>query len=373
MADIEFIAPDFVSGNEPNEIQERMMNNLPEDIDNMPGGFPYDFTMPVALEKAELIQFHLIRTLMLMFPMWAWGEWLDYHAKAAGIERRPAGNASGMVTVEGVIGTQIPSESVFAVPATAESSSIEFVTSEPYVIGESGKVDIRVSAIEAGKESNVPAGTVTLLSKPIKGITSISNNQAITGGTEQEDDETLRERIQEANESESTSYVGNDSDYIRWAKEVIGVGTAIVVAEWNGPGTVKLVLLDANGQPANEHIITDVFEHIISPDDRLQRKAPIGASLTVVAPDVVSITYSVKIILSPGYELNLVTEEFKKNLLKYYEVAKNEGVLKYTKLASTLSSTIGISDYENFLVNGGTKNIILKEDEYPETAVVIFD
>lgn len=74
MADerFEFVPPDFVSGSNPEEIQERMMNNLPADIDDMPGGFPYDFTMPTALEKSELIQFHLVRTLMLMFPMWAW-------------------------------------------------------------------------------------------------------------------------------------------------------------------------------------------------------------------------------------------------------------------------------------------------------------
>ncbi len=370
---IEFIPPEFVSGNEPDVIQERMMNNLPPDIDNMPGGFPYDFTMPTALEKSELIQFQLVRTLMLMFPMWAWGEWLDYHAKAAGIERRPAGYASGIVTVDGAIGTQIPSGTIFATPATAESSSIDFKTEEPYVIGETGTVDLEVTAVIPGKDSNVPAGTVVLLSKPIKGITSITNNQPITGGTEREDDETLRERIQEANESESTSYVGNDSDYIRWAKEVVGVGAAIVVAEWSGPGTVKLVILDANGQPANETIIREVYNHIICPTDRLQRKAPIGAILTVVAPDVVPISYSGKVILSSGYELALVTEEFKRNLLKYYEMAKNEGVLKYTKLASALSDTNGISDYEDFLINGGTKNIILREDEYPETAEINFE
>lgn len=370
---IEFKPPEFVSGNDPQDIQERMMNNLPSDIDNMPGGFPYDFTMPTALEKSELIQLQLVRTLMIMFPMWAWEEWLDYHATAAGIERRPAGFASGSVTVEGEAGTQIAEGTIFVTAATAESASIEFKTTEQYVIDGSGTAEIDVTAVEPGKESNVPAGTVVLLSQPIKGITSITNKQPIIGGTEREDDETLRERIQEANESEGASYVGNDSDYIRWAKEVVGVGTALVVPEWNGPGTVKLVLLDANGQPANEHIIADVMNHIMSPDDRKQRKAPIGAMLTVVAPDIVSITYTGNIVLSPGYELDMVIEEFKKNLLKYYEIAKKEGVLKYTKLASTLSDTNGISDYSNFLINGDTKNISLREDEYPETAGINFE
>lgn len=69
---MEFTPPEFIDNNTPEEIQSRMMNALPEGIDDMPGGFPYDFTMPTAIEKSELIQFHLVRTLMLMFPQFAW-------------------------------------------------------------------------------------------------------------------------------------------------------------------------------------------------------------------------------------------------------------------------------------------------------------
>ena len=37
----EFNRPEFLEGNSAEEIHERMMNNLPDDIDDMPGGFPY--------------------------------------------------------------------------------------------------------------------------------------------------------------------------------------------------------------------------------------------------------------------------------------------------------------------------------------------
>ena len=40
----EFNRPEFLEGNSAEEIHERMMNNLPDDIDDMPGGFPYDMT-----------------------------------------------------------------------------------------------------------------------------------------------------------------------------------------------------------------------------------------------------------------------------------------------------------------------------------------
>lgn len=346
-----------------------MMNNLPEDIDDMPGGFPYDFTMPTALEKSELLNFHLVRTLMIMFPMWAWNEWLDYHANAASLKRREAGYASGEVTVVGDIGTQIPAGTIFAAPATDIGPAIEFHTTESYVI-EKEEIVVHVIANEPGKGSNVSSGTISILSKPIKGIKSITNLEAITGGTEREDDDTLRERIQEVNSAEYASYVGNDSDYIRWAKEVIGVGSAIVIPEWSGPGTVKLVILDSNGQPANRDMIEKVYNHIMSPADRLLRLAPIGATLTVVAPSSVKINLSATIITASGYNKDYIIEEFKKNLISYYEQAKSEGVLKYTKIASVLSDTQGVSDYSNLLINEGTKNITIAQDEYPETGIL---
>lgn len=52
---------------------------------------------------------------------------------------------------------------------------------------------------------------------------------------QKETDDELRERIMEANEQMDDSYIGNESDYKRWAESVAGIGTAIVVPEWNGP------------------------------------------------------------------------------------------------------------------------------------------
>ena len=68
MAQPEFIQPDFMQGSTEAEIHERMMANLPDDIDDMPGGFPYDFTMPAAIEKSEFINYHMARALMIAFP-----------------------------------------------------------------------------------------------------------------------------------------------------------------------------------------------------------------------------------------------------------------------------------------------------------------
>ena len=158
----EFTPPEFVDGAEPEEIQQRMMDALPDGIDDMPGGFPYDFTMPTAIEKSELIQFHLVRTLMLMFPQYAWGNWLDLHAAAAGIERRPAGYASGSVTVTGDPGTVIPDGAIFCTEATDSTPALEYAADSMAIIPESGSVTVEVTAVEAGRESNTKKLTVSI-------------------------------------------------------------------------------------------------------------------------------------------------------------------------------------------------------------------
>lgn len=369
---IKFVPPEFVENNSPEEIQRRMMNNLPDGIDDTPGGFPWDFTFPTAIQKAELIQFHLVRTLMLMFPMWAWGEWLDRHAEMCGLTRRKAGYASGNLTVEGTPGTRIKEGTMFATPATDSGSSLLFRVVENVEIPEEGTADVSVIAAASGTKSNVPAGTVTLMVVPVKGISGVTNKKAITGGTDTENDESLRERIQEANTS-PISFVGNDSDYVRWAKEVIGVGSVVVLPEWDGPGTVKLVILDSNGKPGNESILSSVYDYIVSPNDRQRRLAPIGATVTVTAPETVEMRFRADIVLDEDFTLRAVQDGFAKNILRYYEEAKQEGMLVYTQMAAVLSETAGVDDYTEFFVNDKKENIPISLALYPETVEIHFE
>ena len=42
--------PDFLENSSEDEIHEKMLGNLPEDIDKSEGGFPWDFTRPTAIE-----------------------------------------------------------------------------------------------------------------------------------------------------------------------------------------------------------------------------------------------------------------------------------------------------------------------------------
>ena len=52
----EFVTPEFIDNSDPDTIQSRMMNNLPVDISDMPADFPYDFTMPTAIEISRKVR-----------------------------------------------------------------------------------------------------------------------------------------------------------------------------------------------------------------------------------------------------------------------------------------------------------------------------
>ena len=358
------------------QIQARMMERLPPDIDNIEGGFPYDFTMPTALEEDELMNFVLIETLKIMFPAWSYGKYLDYHAAAVGLTRRPANHAGGYVTITGVPGTEIPLGTVFCVPAVNDVPAIEYATITDAVIGEAaegyeyGTVDIGVTAVVGGMPGNVSADTIVIMASPFKGVVSVTNQAAITGGTVEESDDELYERIVFAEQSPE-SFVGNDADYIRWAKEVNGVGTVLVDTQYevDHPNWVKLIILDANGQPANDQILAAVYEHIIAPNNRAEdRLAPIGAILVVEAPTGCSLTIAVTgLELTDGYTKAEVVKRFKDRLEEYYIEAKKDAEVRWNQIHAVFTKTEGVEDFASLTVNGKTENIEIAADDYPVT------
>ena len=369
----EFENPDFVDDYEAEEIQERMMENLPEDISSMPGDFPYDFTMPTAIEVSQLVQFGIVRALMISFPEYAWDEWLDMHGKQAHVTRKGAVPATGVVEVLGEAGTEIEAGFSFCVPSEDDEEDIEFETTETVILEEGVAAIIPIAAVEPGASGNVGVGTITMMAEPIDGIESITNSEPTTGGMDEEDDDSYYERIHEAFSS-SLYHIGNDTDYKRWAKEITGIGDCIVVPTWNGPGTVKLILVDSNGTPASEELVRQVYDHIVSPDDRSARLLPTAcAELTCVAAASKEISYSCTgLILSGTMSLEEVQEAFENAVAAVYSPAKEAGVLRYNSVRPLMASIDGVSDFDDFLIDDAHRNIILLPEEYPVTGTVAF-
>ena len=368
----DFISPDFVGDSDPEQIQERMMGNLPADISNMEGDFPYDFTMPAAIEISQLIQFDIVRTLMIAFPEYAWDEWLDLHGAQAGLTRNSATRATGTVSVTASSGTVLATGTIFAVPGTDYNEPIEFRTVGETVFSSDGTLDIAIEAVNAGTDGNVAAGTITIMGTPVAGVTAIMNPEATSGGTEAEDDEDFYERIFAENK-DANFYVGNDADFVKWSKEVSGIGDCIVDSDDLQPGVVKLILVDSNGAPASEALVTAVYNHIVSPDDRSKRLLPTGCcQLIVTAATSKAIDYTCTGLILDGTTISDVQAAFAGSILEIYSAAKADNILRYNALRTALSTISGVSDFAGFTVNGAESNIVLDAAEYPVTGTITF-
>lgn len=372
MAQPEFETPEYLKNQSAEEIHERMMNELPEDIDDMPGGFAYDFTMPAALEKDELINFHLVRTLQLAFPQFAWDEWLDLHGAQVHIDRRQATFAEGYVQVTVVEVTSIPAGTVFMTPQSETQDSIEYVSTEDVDIEETGDALIPIRASEEGSASNVSAGSITMVGTPSDVISAVTNPEPVTGGTNRESDDDYYDRIA-AEYQASMTFTGNDADYIRWAKAA-GAGDCSVIDAPNGPGTVGLIIVDTEGLPASQELIDAVYNYIVSPSDRSARLLPTAcAQLTVGTTEMVAVNYTITgLVYDESTTLEQIKSDFRAVVLNVYGEAFRTGVLKYNDIRPLISDISGVSDFSSFLINGSTDNITLGSGNYPQTGALDF-
>lgn len=362
----DFQIPEFLSSETVESVHARMMSSLPDDIDKSGGQFPWDFTRPTALEKQYFVEFALVEALKQIVPMFATGEFADYHGQTRHMPRKSATASTGVITVTGAEGVVIPAGAMFSTESNNGVSSVDFLTDEEAIIPSNGSVDINVTCSEVGTVGNVESGTIVIKGSTLSSeITSVTNAEPTTGGTDEEADEDYTARQVEYDQNLDVSYVGSPYDYKRWALSVDGVGDAIVIPASDDSGTVTLVILDANGDPASEALCTEVYNYIFKPDDPYNRLAAINAVLVVKAPTTVTISVSAVLELTAGATLEAVKEAFTANLKEYLSVAAESGEVKYSEITARLYATEGVSDYSSVALNGGTANIQINQDQLP--------
>ena len=368
--------PDFLNNSSEEEIHEKMLSNLPEDIDKSEGGFPWDFTRPTAIEIAELKEYVLVEVLKSLSPVTCEESYLlDYHADGRGLVRRESVNATGYVTVTAKAGLVIPLGYGFSTEADDEGNTIDFVTTEEVTVDSLGNAKIPIEAAEGGSASNVGVNTIVLHAGDETGelldeIISVTNEEAVTGGLDEEDDDTLRERIVEYDRSHDISYVGNVADYKRWALSVPGVGAVTVIPAKDDSGTIKIILMDQNGVPASKQIQDAVYDYIMRPDSESDRLAPPNAVLEITAPETVVVNISAVVYLREA-EIGDVQNDLKAALQSYLlNVSSNDSAVRISAINSIIGSVSGIYDYDSVQINGMSKNVDLESGQMPVLGTV---
>ncbi|HBE9760005.1 TPA: baseplate J/gp47 family protein [Clostridioides difficile] len=347
-------------------VHERMLSNF-QDVSTLEGDFIYDATRPTAEQIAELKQLGLQNNLKIAFPQTSYGTYLEWLGECKGVFKNQPTKATGVITFTGIQGTIITKGTIVTTIATDEKQSIEFELLETKTIGANETVDIKAECRIAGTIGNVSNNTITVLLGSISGVKSVTNKEDFRGGTDIEDEEHFRERVLVAEQEDKLS--GASSDYIRWAKEVDGVGYAYVVPEWNGAGTVKVLILDKNRKAATQELIDKVQEYIyplnISEGENRDGKAPIGALVTVVTPDTLLINVKASFIFSNGFSEETVLNNLKTKIDKYLDKIDLGGTVSYNAIQAIVGSMMltdeGIEDFSNLTINDVKENIKLQD------------
>lgn len=361
---MDFEVPDFLN-EDTDTIHGRMLSKAPKDVNIIEGDFFWDNTRPSAVEFANM-QEKFKALLKIPFPQFSYGKYLDYLGELKGLPRNDATFSTGQIKINAVPNTQITAGKIACTVGTDDKKSVEFELLETKTIDNTGVAYINAKCTEAGIIGNVPAGSIILMATPINGIKAITNETEFKGGTDIEDDIPYSSRIVDAEKQEKLS--GADSDYIRWAKEVDGVGYAYVEEEWNGPGTVKVLILDKNGQTATQELIDAVQEYvapIVPKGENRGGLAPIGALVTITTPSVLEISVKANFTFTSGYDSSSVLNEIKSSINNYITGIKLNGTILFKAIESVVGSFIlqnkGIDDYSNLTVNDVTTNITLSE------------
>ena len=232
------------------------------------------------------------------FPQTAQGEYLDLHAQLRGVERREATAAEGVlrftVDAAGAADREIAAGTVCMTAGLTRFETIEAGTLEA---GETS-VDIRARALEAGSAGNVAAGTILQMAVAPVGVSRCTNPAAFTGGTDREDDETLRARVLETYRRLPNG--ANAAFYQQGALSFDEVAAAAVIPRPRGVGSVDVVVSTAAGAPSAE-----LLEEL---EDYFEARREIAVDVQVRAPEMETVDVTVQVAAEEGQDAQAVQD-----------------------------------------------------------------
>lgn len=245
-------------------------------------------------------------------PDRTFGEWLDAWAVTVGVGNGEGGyGRKGAVAASGVqrftagpglaavvipLGTTVSTEA-----ASDDEDEVEFTTTiEAILPPTGGTVDVPIVAADEGLEGVVPANSVTILQTDVDNVASVTNPLATQGGADVESDPALQSRV--VKKLRGGGGPGNPADYENKALEQPGVGFVTVERNWNGVGTVRVIVTDPQNDPAST-VAVDTLQQEMDPLDGSPGWAPIGATVTVTTAVSLAVTVSADVTTEGGYSL----------------------------------------------------------------------
>ena len=269
------------------------------------------------------------------FPQTAQGEYLDLHAQLRGVERREATAAEGVLRFPGAAAAAADREiAAGTVCMTAGLTRFETIEAGTLEAGETS-VDIRARALEAGSAGNVAAGTILQMAVAPVGVSRCTNPAAFTGGTDREDDETLRARVLETYRRLPNG--ANAAFYQQGALSFDEVAAAAVIPRPRGVGSVDVVVSTAAGAPSAE-----LLEEL---EDYFEARREIAVDVQVRAPEMETVDVTVQVAAEEGQDAQAVQDAVEAALRGWFDGRRlGQSVLR-AALGEMVFHVEGVANY----------------------------
>ena len=327
-------------------IKNRILQNIKSDLAKNEGSTLSNISAGISIDLAEIYA-ALSRTEQLVFIKNTFDEFLDERIGEFGIYRKQGEHSKGVVYVEGNTGAHIINGD------RIESGGLLYVVIQDLTLQDDNELNFtQVEAVDTGVKYNLLPDTEFNLVEANSNIKRIYNRVMFQGGTEPETDEELRTRFELFQRNKATS--GNVADYIQWAMSVDGVKDVRVYPLWAGNGTVKLLIFGDGDGLVDDEVLNSCTEYI-------NMKKPIGADVTVIRPELVTVNIVAQIKTKENSNLEEIKNEFSVLVNEYFKDAGKN--IAYLKVVGILASLDSVVDITSLTLNGSTENIVITDEQ----------
>lgn len=293
-----------------------MLDNVPNDIDKREGSIIYDALAPAAMVSAQQ-SLSLANIIRETYIKTAQGEFLDYRAVEHGTSRYAATNTEVKAKFNDDDGNPVNVEVGDRFASIAESPI--FYT----VIKANDDGTAEMQAEESGTSANSYIGQVLPVT-PNDNLAWAEITEVTIPARDEENDDHLRARL--LNSNSWVAYGGNVADYLDMTSKIHDVGATQVYPTWDGPGTVKLVILNNDLMPASQTLIKKVKEEIDPEESTTQGYglAPIDHRVTVVAPETFEVNIAVNVTVADSANIDTIKANIKTSLEEFFKSLRRD-------------------------------------------------
>lgn len=293
-----------------------MLDKVPDDIDKREGSIIYDALAPAAMVSAQQ-SLSLANIIRETYIKTAQGEFLDYRAVEHGTNRYAATNTEVKARFNDDNGKPINVEVGDRFASIAESPI--FYT----VIKSNGDGTAEMQAEEAGTSANSYLGQVLPVT-PNDNLAWAEIVEITIPARDEENDDHLRARL--LNSNSWVAYGGNVADYLDMTSKIHDVGATQVYPTWDGPGTVKLVILNNDLMPASQTLVKKVKEEIDPEDKETQGYglAPIDHRVTVTTPETFEVNIAMNVTIADSANIDTIRANIKTSLEEFFKSLRKD-------------------------------------------------